>query len=286
MKSNTRWEYLSVEKNPSSILNIFRIVSGTVNIKDNYLGKIHKIRENHLNFPTQINQNVNYKTILDNFDDSIKLNDLNKYFKHARWRNKKFYDSLEVELIKCIVACNEKKYLDSFFYLYRILEGISYSVPLIYVSKKNDYNKTYSDLKSYFGNEKDGELNFFRRFVSETFGKEDFYKSTININMDEIPIDEIKAKYYLLYLGKINPRFVVDKDESNFIKVKYIGYFDLLIELRNRFFHNLKGTWQENFDSTELMYPDLFFKPIIHHGINWLSIVIFEIIKFDFAKIK
>jgi hypothetical protein len=34
------------------------------------------------------------------------------------------------------------------------------------------------------------------------------------------------------------------------------------------------------------MYPDLFFKPVMLHGINWLAIIIFEIINFDLAKIR
>ena len=57
-----------------------------------------------------------------------------------------------------------------------------------------------------------------------------------------------------------------------------------MILIRNRFFHLTKGTWQENLSSTEILYPDYFFKPIINHGLNWIALVIFEIIKVDFEK--
>jgi len=43
----------------------------------------------------------------------------------------------------------------------------------------------------------------------------------------------------------------------------------------------LQGTWQENIDSSTLIYPDQFFKPIVDNGINWIGIILFEVIKFD-----
>lgn len=284
-RNNTRYKHLKTEENPSPILNIFRLISGTVNVKDNYLNKIYKIRDNNIKFPTEKNLNNKYETILELFDENITLADLNNFFLKAR-SNRKFYKSIEVELIKCIIAYKDEKYLESFIYLYRIIEGISYSIPLIFVSKKDDYNKTYHDLQSYFGKDKDGEILFFKRFVSETFKDEDFYRSNITIDLNMVDIEELRPKYYELYLKKINERFILDKAENSFIKIKFIGYYYLLIELRNRFFHNMKGTWQENFDSTELMFPDQFFKPITLHGINWLSIILFEIIKFDLQKIR
>lgn len=284
-RNNTKYKHLKTEENPSPILNIFRLISGTVNIKDNYQDKTYKIRDNNIKFPTELNTSLRYDTFLEQFDESVSLEDLNYFFLKAR-SNRKFYKSIEVELIKCLIAYKSDNFLESFIYLYRIIEGISYSIPLIFVSKKDDYNKTYHDLQSYFGKDKDGELLFFKRFVSETFKDEDFYSSNITIDLNLVDIEELRPKYYELYLKKVNEKFVLDKSENSFIKIKFIGYYDLLIELRNRFFHNLKGSWQENFDSTELMFPDQFFKPITLHGINWLSIILFEIIKFDLQKIK
>lgn len=285
VKNNTKYKYLKIEDPPSPILNIFRLISGTVNIRDNFYDKTYRIRDNNIKFPTIKNASLNYKTLIEQFDENVSLKDLNKFFSKAR-SNKKFYKSIEVELIKCLIAYKSDKFLESFIYLYRIIEGISYSIPLIFVSKKDDYNKTYHDLQSYFGKEKDGELQFFKRFVSESFKNEDFYKSNITIDLNLVDIEELRPKYYELYLKKVKEKYVLDKSENSFIKIEFIGYYDFLIELRNRFFHNLKGGWHENFDSTELMFPDQFFKPITLHGINWLSLILFEIIKFDLQKIK
>lgn len=283
-RANTKSKFLRIENN-SSILNIFRIISGSINIEDTYTTKVYKLRKNHIKFPTELNSKLTSKTVLNNFPEEVTLEDLNNYFQKAK-SNVKFYKSIEVELIKCIIAFEENRILESFFYLYRIIEGISYSIPLIYVSKNSDYNKTYKDLQSFFGKDKEGELGFFKRFVSETFKDEDFYKSNIEIDLLEIDLEEIRGRYYSIYLSKMQEKSVISKIENESIKIKFIGFYDFLIVLRNRFFHNSKGSWRENLESTELLYPDLFFKPLIKHGINWVSLILFEIIKVDFAKIK
>ncbi|GGF02680.1 hypothetical protein [Flavobacterium limi] len=283
-RENSLSQNLRIE-NGNSILRIFRLISGTINCEDEYKNIIYKFRNNFTTFPFEENNKLSSKTILNNFPEEIKIKDLDKYFKTAR-NNKKFYDSIEVELLKCLIAAHDNRYLESFFYLYRIIEGISYSIPLMYVSKNKDYNKTYSELQAFFGKDKDGELAFFKRFVSETFHEEDFYKSNLLINLHLIDIEEIRPLYYKIYLDKLKNKIVGQPIENESIEVKFIVFYDFMIEIRNRFFHNAKGSWQSNLESTNLLFPDLFFKPLINHGINWISIILFEIIKNDFDKTK
>lgn len=281
-RDNTLSQNLRIE-NGSSILKIFRLISGTLNCEDQYKSKTYKLRTNFLNFPFDKNSRLSSKTILSNFPEEVEIKDLDEYFRKAR-NNIKFYDSIEIELLKCLIAHHEERYLESFFYLYRIIEGISYSIPLMYVSKSKDYNKTYGDLQSFFGKDKDGELAFFKRFIAETFKDKNFYKSSILINMRDIDIEEIIPIYYKIYIDKMNNRQIVEPIEDESIKIKFIGFYEFIIELRNRFFHNAKGSWQSNLESTNLLFPDLFFKPLIGHGINWISLILFEIIKTDFDK--
>lgn len=281
-RENSLNQNLRIE-NGNSILKIFRLITGTINCIDEYKDTLYKFRNNYTTFPFIENRILNKTTVLNNFPSELGIKDLEKYFKNAR-NNKKFYDSIEVELLKCLIAEAEKKYLESFFYLYRIIEGISYSLPLIYVSKNKDYNKSYSELQSFFGKDKDGELAFFRRFISQTFNSEDFFNSNLIIDLHLIEIEEIRPVYYKIYLDKLKNKIEGQPLENESIEVKFINYYDFLIELRNRFFHNSKGSWQSNLESTNLLYPDLFFKPIIRHGINWVSIILFEIIKNDLDK--
>lgn len=281
-KENSLSQNLRIE-NGNSILRIFRLISGTINCEDEYKNITYKFRNNFTCFPFVKNNNLSASTILNNFPPELKIKDLDNYFKKAR-ENKKFYDSIEIELLKCLLANNDKRYLESFFYLYRVIEGICYSIPLMYVSKNKDYNKTYSELQSFFGKDKDGELAFFKRFVSETFKNEDFYKSNITINLLQIDIEELREVYYKIYLDKLKSKTASPPVENESIEIKFIVFYDFMIEIRNRFFHNAKGSWQANLESTNMLFPDLFFKPLISHGINWISIILFEIIKNDFDK--
>lgn len=281
-RSNTRNQNLRIESD-NSILTLFRLISGTINCTDIYKEKEYKFRTNYSNFPFSKNDTINQSLVLNNFPDEVKIKDLDLYFKRSKF-NSIFYSSIQSELIKCLIAEKENNHLEAFFYLYRIIEGISYSIPLIYVSKHKHYDKTYKQLQGYFGKTIDGELAFFKRFISQTFNKEEFYKSTIDINITEIDIEEIREDYYNLYLKKMKDSYVKDKSENQEIKISFIGFYDFMIELRNRFFHFTKGSWQENLSSTEILFPDYFFKPIVNHGINWISIILFEIIKVDFEK--
>lgn len=280
--SSTRNPNLRISSD-NSILSVFRLITGTLDCTDLYTGELYKFRTNYTNFPYSENHSINQSTILENFPDEVKLRDLDEYFRRSKF-NAEFYNSILSELLKCLVAKKDNTHLASFFYLYRVIEGISYSIPLIYVSKHKSYNKTYKELQSFFGREQDGELAFFKRFIIETFKKEDFFKSTIDINIKEIEIEEIQESYYELYLKKMNPKNVKDKTENEFINISFVGFYEFLIEIRNRFFHFTKGSWQDNLSSNEILFPDYFFKPIMDHGINWVSVILFEIIKVDFEK--
>lgn len=278
----TRNQNLRIESD-NPILTLFRLISGTINCTDTYKNKEYKFRSNYSNFPHLDNISINQSIVLSNFPEEVKLKDLDDYFKRSKF-NSIFYSSINSELIKCLIAEKENNHLEAFFYLYRIIEGISYSIPLIYVSKHKNYNKTYKQLQSFFGKEKDGELAFFKRFISQTFKEEEFFKSTIDIDITEIDIEELREDYYNLYLGKMKDNAINDKTENEEINISFIGFYEFIIELRNRFFHFTKGSWQDNLSSTELLYPDYFFKPIVKHGINWVSLILFEIIKVDFEK--
>lgn len=286
-KSATKNQNLRIESS-NNILNIFRLISGTINCTDTYDNKVYKFRVNYSNFPFTTNYKVNQSVVLNNFPDEVKLKDLNEYFKRSRF-NSKFYGSIEPEIIKCLIAVEKNNHLEAFFYLYRVIEGISYSIPLIYVSKHKNYDKTYKQLQSFFNKEQDGELAFFKRFLSETFKDEDFFKSTIDIDFSSIDMVDLRDAYYKIYLDKVTSKpmsgqGLKGQTLNQEIKLSFIGFYDFMILIRNRFFHLTKGTWQENLSSTEILYPDYFFKPIINHGLNWISLVIFEIIKVDFEK--
>ena len=284
-KDSTKYDFLKIGNSNSSLLNVFRLISGTINCKDDYQNENYKFRNNYTEFPYEINTSIKQSIVKECFPEEVKLKDLNHYFKVSR-SNQKFYSSIEVELLKCLIAESNGNHLEAFFYLYRVIEGISYSLPLIYVSKSKSYNKSFKQLQSYFKQESDGELAFFKKFICEIFKEEDFFKSTIDIDLTTISVEDLRESYFKIYVEKINNSALIDSTEFEEIKVSFIGFYELIIEIRNRFFHFKQGAWQENLSSTDIMYPDFFFKPLIGHGLNWVSIILFEIIKNDFVKEK
>lgn len=281
-RDNTKYPNIRIELGkPNPILNVFRLISGTINCNDAFTNSIYKFRTDLIQLPYIKNFKTIQKTINDIFPDEVSLADIDRYFKKTR-SNKKFYESVETEILKSKIAYKENRFLESFFFLYRVLEGISYSLPLLYVSKSRDYNKSFDKLKSFFNSKNEGgELAFFKLFITTTYKEEDFFKSTIDVDLNEIGIEDLKEPYYKLYIERIKPDAIKDSTENEQIKISFIGFYEFILEIRNRYFHYRQGTWRKNLKSTEILYPDLFFKPLVKHGLNWVSIIIFEIIKND-----
>ncbi|KAF2333780.1 hypothetical protein [Flavobacterium daemonense] len=281
IRANSKNKYLNASENRNPLLGIFRLLSGTINCTDEFLEKNHKFRTNYFQFPYIDNDVLKQSIFTDLFPEEVKISHLNSYFKVAR-RNKKFYETIECELIKCLIANKSANFLESFFYLYRVIEGISYSLPLIFASKLKDYNKSYDLLQKFFSKSKESELAFFKKFICEVYKEEDFFKTSISINLDLIDVEELKEKYYKTYSSLIiDKKNIEDATENEEVKISFIGYYEFMIEVRNRYFHFLQGTWKENLKTTEVLYPDQFFKPLIDNGINWVAIILFEILKFD-----
>ena len=272
---------LNVSENRNHLLGIFRLLTGTVNCLDEYLSKTYKFRTNYFQFPFQPDQRLNKSILLNQFENEVELSDLNDYFRVER-RNKLFYEIIECELLNCLIANKQQNYSLAFLYLYRIIEGISYSLPLIYASKSKDYNKSFELFQKLFNGVKDGELGIFKKFIEEIYKNEDFFNSTINIKLDLIEIEELKEKYYKIYTSIIIKKdTIIDFTEYEELKISFLGYFEFLIGIRNKYFHFLQGIKKDNIRTMDVLYPEMFFKPIIDNGINWVSIILFEIMKND-----
>ena len=283
-EENDTLQELSVEKSNNPILRVFRILSGTVNIKDEFLERNYNLRTNYFNLPNCNVNRVSQKSILENFADDLKLLDINVLFKKAK-NNYNFYETIETETIKCLLARNNQKYLESFLFVYRLIEGISYSLPLIYTSKATNYKKSFQALQSFMSkNNSNGEIKFFKNFVAEIYSDEAFFRSTIDIDLNLIPIEELREPYYNLYKSNIEPDYITEETENEELKVNFLGFLSFMVTLRNRYFHFLQGSWQENLSSSQVIHPDMFFMPIVDHGINWVAIVLFEVMKYDFES--
>ncbi|AEK60824.1 hypothetical protein [Collimonas fungivorans] len=271
---------LSLEKNDSAALRIFRLLTGTCKIQDLYFKKIFKMDVNYLKFPYVKNTRFKKDIILESFSDDARLSDLSKYFRKLK-TNQDFYQTIEYELLNCLTSRKQEKYLEAFFFLYRVLEGISYSIPLIYVSKSKSFNRSFASLQKFMPTKaSEGELLFFRNFIETHWAKKSFYKLTLDIDISGIEVEELRPIYFNLYKSKAKD-CLVDESEDEELKISFVGFLKFMIEIRNRYFHFLQGGWQENIKTSNIIFPDLFFKPIIDLALNWVATAMFEVINFD-----
>jgi|GEM_PF-947305 len=273
---------LSLSQNQSSALRIFRLLTGTCRLLDSFDGKELSLKKNYLTIPSSPVNRPSKRHIEDAFDE-VDLKYISGYFTKLS-ENEDFYKLIEFELINCLVAKSRGRHLEAFLFLYRIIEGISYSIPLMYVSKARSFNKTYRSLQKFIPKkEGEGELSFFKNFMESHWSKSWFYGVTFDLAMDAIDIEDMRPVYYALYLDKAGKK-VVDTTEDEEIKMSFIQFYDFMIELRNRYFHFLQGSWQNNIKTSQVVYPDLFFKPIMDLAMNWVAVVLFEVVKFDIDK--
>jgi hypothetical protein len=174
------------------------------------------------------------------FSEDVSLGDVSVFFKSLK-SNDDFYSAIEFELINCIVANKSGRYLESFLFLYRVLEGVSYSIPLIYVSKSKSFNKSFRSLQKYMPTKSnEGGLLFFKNFIRSQWNDKFFYKLTLDIDISSIEVEEMRSTYFKLYKEKAKSG-IEGETEDEKLQISFIGFMDFMIELRNLYFHFLQG---------------------------------------------
>ena len=272
---------LSLSENVNPGYRILRLLSGTCDFKDEYFSRVFKVRTNYLTMPRKKNSSLSRVTLLNQFPDEVNLDDLAKYFSNLK-NNVEFYRLIEFELINCLTSRAQERYLEAFIFLYRMLEGISYSIPLMYISKSKSFMSSFKSLQAAMpSSEKEGELQLFKNFIDQHWNKKAFYKTTMDIDLEVIDVEEMRGVYFDLYKKLIPKGGIESESEDEEIKIKFADFRGFLVSIRNRYFHFLQGAWQKNIESGEIIFPDLFFKPLIDLGLNWIGISLFEVLVFD-----
>lgn len=275
---------LSLAENNNPALRIFRLLSGTCGFKDEYFSQTFKNRINYLSIPFERNNRLKPRTVLQQFPEEVSLLDLSEYFRNFK-SNEEFYHLIEFELINCLTSRAQERHLEAFIFLYRLLEGISYSVPLMYISKSRNFMSSFKALQAAMPtSEKEGELLLFKNFIEQHWNNKPFFQLTMDIDLSIIEVEEMREVYFQIYKKLIPKNGIESETEDEEIRVKFSEFRGFLVAIRNRYFHFLQGSWQKNIETGEIIFPDLFFKPLIDLGLNWIAIALFEIISFDISN--
>lgn len=249
-------------------------------------GKMFKLRKNYLFLPCQKAPILTYKSIHDSINtlfssmgSNFNLTEDSKQLQHYLVINRKnasLYEHVLFE-ISSFLCCQVVSPIAAFTHIYRCLEYLSYSFPLVYAAKSRDYQGSFNDLKKFLSGDVSGELKFFQKFLFTLFNDEPntldyIFEMEISISY---PFEAIKQDIEGIYHD-----FPYDLD-GNLLRIKFKDMVSLFIVTRNRYFHMLVGQGQKNFSSTEYDI-DEFFGCINPFLLNWISMVIQKITTYGF----
>lgn len=186
--------------------------------------------------------------------------------------NRLFFQDLLGEFSNYFFQTKRNAHTAAFVFLYRALERISYSVPLLYNSISNDFFGTFNDMKALFSN-KDGagELGLFKKFLNQ--GR--FIDPVILDTAYTIPFSSqagYASKYFdvatLLYSG-----FSSQDSTTSTVEIRFRDIPELFVPLRNRFFHFRTGDWQTNIAIRDIHDSDEFFSAVNCVFCSFLAVV-------------
>lgn len=278
ISGNSLPEELIISDRISNEAVLIRLLCGTLKIQYHCGGQIYEFAQLvNYSIPGNDKNTIFKKTIIKNFyglDRYTKTDkkNINKYIVANR-RNHFVHEQLLSEMTSAIIWSNESP-IEAFVHIYRSLEFMSYSFPLIYASKSMNYRGSYENLKKFMSGDSEGELKFFKTFLGELFKGNLLFEYEFDVFFLDGNESKIKAELQQV-LHNISYTF-----EGNTMTVKFANVIDLLVTLRNRYFHMLVGKGTYNFHDVTYDKRDIF-RAINPVFINFLAMIYREIVAYS-----
>lgn len=213
-------------------------------------------------------------------DYGVRL-DSTSLIKKSLSDNRKFFRDILVEFSHYFLHTERASHLAAFVSLYRVLERMSYSLPLLYCSTQRDFTKTFEELKRFFSGVK-GELGFFRNFINlgSLVGRE-----TLDILCEINFVSSFgREQAYFDATKRCFDKFHIEDSSRAHFGVKFKDVGELLVAVRNRYFHLMSGGWKENISLTEIQDADEFFESLNPVFCNFLAVVTLSIIAHKYSS--
>ncbi|UOQ78675.1 hypothetical protein MUN84_09145 [Hymenobacter sp. 5516J-16] len=280
----SKYNFLNLNQSNEELI-LLRLMLGTIKVKNNLNGLTIRQNTNYCSQDFSQWQSLSRKSIINFLSaEGIDLDSMHDYYsKSITFGNKKFYKSILLELSNYIYQKQKDSHATAFLHLYRIIELISYSFPLVYSSRATSYEKTFNNLKDYF-HKVDSELNFFKQFVNGHLFKDNAALLDISLNIPiTAPNQDLQEQYFkaIKKLCDNNSKSIPISGSTNYseIIITRRGLTSLIYDLRNRYFHLLTGGYNNNFDSNDIMEVDLFYKNVNDIICNWIGVIYLEVTK-------
>lgn len=278
-----------IEKLPSSLLLnapsseavLLRLLLGGITISKTNEIKRYNQPSNYTLLPFKEKSRFSYESFDKVFSTDITKEEAallcNKYFQKNR-KNTYVHNQMLFEFSSYLLK-EKLSPTAAFVHLYRCLEFMSYSFPMIYSSISKDYRGTYESLKKFMGGDSSGELAFMKKFVKELFEHDQVlnYQFDIDINMEGL--DKAKTECKAAFRDEFSYNF-----EGQTFSITFENMMALFICLRNRYFHFLIGGKRINFTSIEYDIEDLF-QALNPYFANWIAVIFCKIIQDGFDSL-
>jgi len=250
---------------------LFRLLLGTVGVYENYNDILTNQKISYVKIQDTFLETTSQNPIKEWLTSDFGINDLDYYFRINN-RNKILYDELLTEFSWYFINKSRENHVSAFLNLYRALEYMSYSFPMAFASKSFNYGNTYETLKAFFTNKDSGQLKFFNKFIKMLF-EESLLRCPFLIDTfvgDQI-LDRKKQKIIERLCQGMNY-----SDNGSIITIRYSNVLDLMINLRNRYFH-FESDNKDNISNISFN-GDQFFGSLNDKFANWLSLIFLEIL--------
>lgn len=194
--------------------------------------------------------------------------------------NREFYRELLAEFANYFIQTGRENHTTAFIHLYRVLERLSYSVPLLYCATQTDFMGTFKEMKSLFKEELQGELGLFKKFLdAEKFIDKLKLDATFFITFTST--NGYQSNFFNL-TKRLYTAFESIDPANHQVELKFKNIPNLLISIRNRIFHARTGDGQSNAKMQEILDSDEYFKCMNSVFCNFLSIVTLQTIAYKY----
>jgi hypothetical protein len=269
----------------SELLLILRLLSGNVELTHNYSDSVINSRVNY--FSGDLVRADNWKKEFPFlFSEDTTAEDLSIFIQNTKYINRSFYSAILAEISQFILHTKRGSHTSAFIFVYRILEKISYAFPLIYASKTQDFLRSFGQLKELMvGDKEKKELGFFKAFIKMLYKDDSLSDTSIDIKLNSNESQVCEQMYKSL--KEVIDKSIIHEDSNEYdvLAIKYTDMGSFIINVRNRFFHNLNGG-AKNIESDKIVDTDELFSFINPMAMHWIAMVFLQVTAYSLSEFQ
>ncbi|HRF16805.1 MAG TPA: hypothetical protein PK977_01505 [Chitinophagaceae bacterium] len=219
---------------------LIRLLTSTLDISNSKTNKNIKLTSNFTVFPAFTVSRKSAKQIRA-FISPFNLSDYIKYSQKYYGRNITFYHNLLQELTFYFYYSSENQFQSAFVNLYRTLEYLSYSFPLMHASHFGNYIGSFEALRAYFTDANTSELKFFESFVARLFQGTPYLSLTTNFDFSH-PDILVANNCFDSFKGLMKATdWTTANKLTHSLSIENSNLIKLFKNVRNRYFHFAVG---------------------------------------------